>query len=228
MLFPESTLVVAPHADDEVLGAGGLIARLTRAGRKVHVLYAVIDGLKHYGNAEPTRIEERLSEIAAVAALLGFSYDILYEGQDLIERLDTLPQKELVDHFEAAFNKLRPELLALPHGVDFDQDHRACFQAAFAAARPIPAKFAKHLPPKVISYEMPKLTWSDEAFHPSLYVDIRSTIDVKLEGLRTYKSQLRGVPHLRSPENIAALAHLRGSEIGVSYAEAFRIYRWVL
>ena len=32
----DSALVVAPHADDEALGAGGLIARLTRAGSAVH------------------------------------------------------------------------------------------------------------------------------------------------------------------------------------------------
>ena len=30
------TLVIAPHPDDEVLGAGGTIARLADAGQAVH------------------------------------------------------------------------------------------------------------------------------------------------------------------------------------------------
>lgn len=223
-----SVLIIAPHADDEVLGAGALMAQLTRQNCNVHVIFVCVDGMRHYGTDHHTTLSERESEIASVQALLGFEFSILYRGQDLIEQLDTVPQRDLVNSFENAINRHKPDLLILPHGIDFDQDHVACFRAGFAAARPIASVFGKFLVPRVISYEMPKLTWSAEAFQPTLYTDITYDIETKLRAIEQYKSQLRPTPHLRSLENIRALARLRGSEIGAEFAESFRIHRWVL
>jgi LmbE family N-acetylglucosaminyl deacetylase len=224
----KSALVIAPHADDEVLGAGGLIARLRRNGCSVNVLFASVDGMKHYGLDRPTTVAERDSEIERVADLMGFQFEVLYHGRDLIEKLDTVPQRDLVDAFEQAINRVRPDLLALPHGSDFDQDHIACFRAGFAAARPIPTTCGKHFVPRVVTYEMPKLTWSEQAFQPTLYVDITRDLEKKLAAIQLYVSQLRQPPHVRSLENVAALARLRGSESGVSFAEGFRVYRWAM
>lgn len=224
----KAALVVAPHPDDEVLGAAGIMARLRRDGARVHVIFVCVDGMKHYGLAEPTTVAVRVREIAAVAQLMGFEYTVLYQGRDLIERLDTVPQRDLVEAFEQNIDSLQPDLLVLPDGTDFDQDHIACFRAGFAAARPIPSACGKHLVPCVITYEMPKLTWSERAFQPTLYVDISSDLDLKLRAIALYESQLRDTPHLRSLDNIRALARLRGSESGVDYAEGFRILRWTL
>lgn len=224
----DSVLLIAPHADDEALGAGGLISKLRRRGCKVHVIFACVDGMQHYGTDHPTTLAEREAEIDKVSGILGFTHSTLYRGKDLIERLDTVAQRDLVDAFESALNQWRPDLLLLPHGVDFDQDHIACFRAGFAAARPIPQSLGKHFPPRVVSYEMPKLTWSAEAFQPTLYVDISADLQTKLDAIEAYTSQLRVTPHVRSLVNIAALARLRGSESGVQYAEGFRIHRWMI
>jgi LmbE family N-acetylglucosaminyl deacetylase len=220
--------VVAPHADDEVLGAGGLMARASRAGAKVHVIFMAVDGLKHWGHPEVTTLEQRIAEIEAVAARIGFGYEIVYAGRDLIEQLDTVSQREMVNAFEDAYNRHEPELLLLPHGEDFDQDHRHTYRAAFAAARPIPQGLDKFFPPNVWTYEIPKIIWSDAPFKPAVYVDISETIEDKIDGLALYATQLREPPHIRSPENVRALAYLRGSEIGVEYAEAFTVLRSVL
>jgi N-acetylglucosamine malate deacetylase 1 len=223
----ESALVVSPHADDEALGAGGLIARLTRAGSAVHVIFGAVDGFHHYGTAH-TNLEQRLEEIEAAVKVLGFTYSILYRGLGLIEKLDTVPQRDLVDAYEAALNERRPALYVLPHGVDFDQDHVACFRAAFAAARPIPTAAGKHLPLRVLTYESPKLVWSEHAFQPNFYVDISEEIDAKLAAIQAYESQLRAPPHIRSLANMEALARMRGAEAGMQWAEAFRALRWVM
>lgn len=224
----ESALLVAPHADDEALGAGGLLSKLSEAGCRIRVLFAAVDGFHHYGRDSDTRLDERRAEIEAVAALLGFEYRILYENLDLIEKLDTVPQRDLVDTFERELNEFQPDLLLLPHGVDYDQDHRACFTAALAAARPIPESLGKFLPKRVVTYEFPKLAWTERPFRPSLLVDISDHLDRKLESIRAYATVLRQPPDVRSPMNIKHLAFLRGSELGVEYAEAFQVLRWIL
>lgn len=220
-------LVISPHADDEAVGPGGLIARASSAGVSVRVVFMAVDGFHHYGLRAETTLQQRKAEISEVAAMLGYHYRIVYEGKDLIERLDTLPQRDLVDLYETEYNEFKPDLLLLPHGVDFDQDHAACFRAAFAAARPIPEKLGKYLPRKVVTYEMPKLTWTEQPFQPTVYWDITEWMDTKLDAVAAYATQLREPPHIRSPESIRALARLRGSEIGVDFAEGFHALRWV-
>ena len=61
----ESLLVVAPHADDEVLGAGGLMAQASRNGAKVHVIFMAVDGLKDRGHPLATNPDEPLPELEA-------------------------------------------------------------------------------------------------------------------------------------------------------------------
>lgn len=221
-----SALIVSPHGDDEVLGAGGLIAKLTRAGARVRVLFLAVDASEHYGLAQATSLQDRVSEIERAAALLAYQYRIVHAGAGLLEKLDTLPQRHLVDLIEDELDTFRPDLLLLPEGNDYDQDHRACFTAGLAAARPMPDAIGKHFVRKVLTYEMPKLTWAG-AFQPRLYWDIGREIDVKLDAIRAYATQLREPPHVRSLDNIKALARLRGSEIGVRYAEGFAVLRWV-
>jgi LmbE family N-acetylglucosaminyl deacetylase len=225
----ERVLVLSPHADDEVLGCGGLLARLAAAGTSVHVLYGAVDGFHHYGHPGETTYRQRVEEIESVAVLLGFTWEVLYGGKGLIEQLDTVPKRDLVDAFEQAMIEHQPELLLVASGDDYDQDHVAMFDAAFAAARPIPARFGKWLVPHVLTYEMTKIQWAARPLPRSTaYVDISQHLEAKLEGVRRYATQLRPDPHIRSLESVSALACVRGKEIGVPYAEAFGVLRTLL
>ena len=222
----ERVLVVAPHADDEAMGCAGLLAKLSERDCEVHILYMAVDGFHHYGLDRESTYGERVREIEAVTGLLGCTYEIAYGNKDLIEKLDTLPKRELVDYFEGAINEYRPDLLLLPYREDYDQDHVATFQTAFAAARPIVEVFGKYLVPHVMTYEMTKLNWAAESLpRPVAYCDISQHLSVKFEAIKYYKTQLRPSPHIRSLESVSALASIRGKEIGVEYAEAFGVLR---
>jgi N-acetylglucosamine malate deacetylase 1 len=225
----ERVLVVAPHADDEVLGCGGLLARLADARGRAHVVFMSVDGFHHYGLSSGTTFEERVKEIEAVARLLDFTWEIVYPNQDMIEKLDTVPKRDLVDRFEKIYNEHKPELLLLPCFIDYDQDHRRTFETAFAAARPISPRFGKWLIPTVLAYEQNKLNfaWQDLPKCP-VYLDISGYIEKKIASIEAYATQLRPAPHVRSLEGVRALARIRGADIGVDYAEAFQVFRAVL
>ena len=117
----------------------------------------------------------------------------------------------------------------MPYGEDYDQDHVAVFQTAFAAARPIAQAFGKHLVPHVLTYEMTKINWAAESLpRPVAYCDITEQLGVKFEAVKRYVTQLRPSPHIRSLESVSALANIRGKEIGVEYAEAFGVLRTII
>jgi LmbE family N-acetylglucosaminyl deacetylase len=229
--LPSSALILAPHADDEAMGCSGLMARMARSGARIHVLYGAVDGFHHYGIDEETTFADRVAEIDDVVALFGdrCTYEIAYGDNSMIERLDSLPKIELVDRFEAALNEHEPELLLLPALPDYDQDHRAVFDAGLAAARPIAKQFGKWLVPHVLTYEMAKIQWAAEPLpRAAAFCDVTEVIETKLESIRRYATMLRPSPHIRSLESVKALATIRGAEIGVEYAEAFGVLRTTL
>jgi LmbE family N-acetylglucosaminyl deacetylase len=224
-------VVLAPHADDEAMGCAGLLARLAQEAARIHVVYVAVDGFHHYGLERPTTYAERVAEIESVLALFGerCSYEIVYGDLDLIEQLDTVAQRDLVDRFERVLNEHRPELLLLPALPDSDQDHQAVAAAGQAAARPIAAQFGKWLVPQVLAYEMAKIQWAATPLPRfAAFCDVTAVMETKLEAVRRYATQLRPTPHIRSLEAVQALATLRGAEIGVAAAEAFAVLRTTL
>lgn len=222
-------LVISPHADDEALACGGIMAKLADQGAEVFVQFMTVDGFHHYGIEGGTTYQQRVDEIGDVAKLLNFNWDVAYGDQDLIEKLDTVPKRDLVDLFEKRINELEPELVLIPSGADYDQDHVATFETSVAALRPISPVFGKWLVPHVLVYESPKIMWwSEDVPRPEAFVDISDVLDRKQAALAAYTTQARPSPHIRSPEAVAALACLRGKEIGVEHAEAFKVLRTVL
>ncbi len=71
------------------------------------------------------------------------------------------------------------------------------------------------------------LTKSGEGFLPNFYVDITDYLDIKINALSLYQSQIREDPHALSLENVRRLAELRGREIYVKSAEVFVCRRFV-
>jgi LmbE family N-acetylglucosaminyl deacetylase len=78
VIAPGTSLILAPHPDDETLGCGGLIAAACEQGRP-SVIVAVTDGTaSHPGSATypPVRLKAlRESELRSAAALLGVGTD---------------------------------------------------------------------------------------------------------------------------------------------------------
>jgi LmbE family N-acetylglucosaminyl deacetylase len=207
------------------------MAKLAEAGSRIHVVYLAVDGFHHYGIDADTSYQQRLDEIDDVLSLFGehTTHEIVHGDQDLIEKLDTLARRDLVDRFETVLNEHKPELLLIPALPDYDQDHQAVAHAAHAAARPIAQQFGKWLTPQVLAYEMTKIQWAAEPLPRfAAFTDITAQMETKLESIRRYRTMLRPSPHIRSEASVKALATIRGAEIGVTYAEAFQVLRTTL
>lgn len=214
MLPFQSLLVVAPHADDEVLGCGGLMARMSRLGLPVHVLIV---------NPEYT---ERMGEALLAAEVLGVT-SVSCSGL-WPSGLDLVPQRHLIGEIERAIETYRPDAVAIPDSGAAHQDHRAVGLAGIAACRPSGAS-QKHRPPIVLQWEEAADAWPPrESRTPSMTVQLDATdVHAKVSAMLAHYSQVREAPSERSVDAIEALARVRGLQAGVEFGESYGVLRWL-
>lgn len=216
-----TVLVVAAHMDDEVLGAGGTIARHRAAGDSVTIWVACPRVYDH--RLDPKKIEEEKSSCHQAASALGVQQLRFADLKD--EQLDARLLDVIVP-LEECLGEVKPAVVYLPHGGDANQDHRAVFQAALVSCRTI----ARHKARRLLCYEVLSSTeqappLAGYAFLPNFYVDITGTLEKKITAMRCYRRELRKFPHPRSLKGIEVLAQKRGMEAGVPAAEAFMLIR---
>jgi LmbE family N-acetylglucosaminyl deacetylase len=219
--LPKRVMVLAPHPDDEILGAGGLLSRLAREKSDALVIYGSMPN--------ETRKLEAIQGLSVLDDWDGrIDYEYLYENTD--GDLDQMPMKRLITDIEDHVQRFTPDMVIMPEPGGFHQDHRAISQAALAALRPNGGTF-NFRPPIVAVYEEPSDYWTleTEQHHPILYVTL-SEVDIerKCQAMRAHFSQDRPHPSERSIEAIRALAVLRGAQAGVPLAEAYEVRRWLV
>lgn len=216
-----SVVVLAPHPDDEVLGAGGTIARLADAGRDVHVV-VVTRGQEPDFPRELTQTVRKEAQKAHDHLGVIQTHWLDFPAA----RLADLPHKDLNAKIGSLVKELRPEVLLVPHVGDMHLDHQHVFISSLVAARP----HQEDYPATILAYEtLSETNWNapylTPAFLPNVFFDITETIDRKLEAFALFESQVREAPHERSVETIRALASLRGATVHRQAAEAFVLIR---
>jgi LmbE family N-acetylglucosaminyl deacetylase len=230
-----TTLVIAPHPDDEVFGCGGLIHRLKAKNNKVYVLYMTVGTTIDFSPKGKSTAQERQACITEVSSLLNLDgYAIAFPGDQYHLKLDSLPQKDLIHAIEKgsdiSLEGIRPDLVLAPANSDYNQDHRAVNLACITALRPASPKY-KSFQPYVLTYELPYHQWNvaENLSAPGLYVKLGTEdLNAKVAALEMYKSQLKAPESPLSVHGVLTLAAYRGLQCGVEAAEAFQINRIVV
>ncbi|MFJ8856087.1 PIG-L deacetylase family protein [Streptomyces sp. NPDC102437] len=222
----DHVLAVAPHPDDETLGAGGTIARMTAAGINVHVLAVACMTQPRWGT--PTNSRLRYEEFHAACDVLGVSGRTIVWSDD--SRATNLAghSADLVRLIEAgpdlSLTALEPAALLIPAAGSVHQDHQVVHQAAYAAARP--SGSLRHWPQMVLGFHGPEdHAWSPAPPRATVWVDITSTAAVKDKALACYARELRDHDHPRSLGQIRAADSVAGAGCGTERAEVFVAYR---
>ncbi len=220
-------LVVAPHADDEVLGAGATIARYVDEGHDVVV--AVMTG---HGDERPHPVfPERTwdivrSEAKKAHAILGVHETIYREIPAAM--VAEQPLWQLNKTTAEVIEQVSPDVLLLPFLYDLHRDHRDLSHSFSVAMRPS-SESGRQIR-EVLMYETVSEThWNfpyvEQGFLPNQWIDASGHLAKKLEAVRCFESQIQPFPHARSIEAVEALARWRGSQMHLAAAEAFVLVR---
>ena len=201
---PASVLVIGAHPDDIELGAAGMSLKLSQEGAKV---YGLVLTQGEVGSTAPVGIRE--NEAYSAAPHLGLA--------DLW--VLNFPDTQLRQHISAMRSAIEEKIKAfgvevvITHGPhETHGDHTAVFEAAKEAARNC----------SMLCFESIS---APKEFVPNYFVDITQHLQEKLLAISSHKTQ-RGKFYM-DLELVKGRAAHRGLQAGVTYAEAFWVYRWV-
>ena len=222
-------LTVAAHPDDEILGCGGTMARLSEEGHEVRTLILAEgatsrDHVRNRGERQSDLT--KLGEAATQAAeALGVESVELFDLPD--NRMDSIDLLDVVKRIEEKIDQYQPDTVFTHFSADLNIDHRIVNDAVVTACRPQPGQVVK----EILLFEVPSATdyqivAGRAPFTPNLFFALSdSQFRKKMEAIRHYAGEMRPFPHARSEQSIEALAAVRGSQVGVPRAEAFMVGR---
>lgn len=221
-------LVVVAHPDDEVLGCGASIAKWSESGEKVHILIMAegVTSRDAVRNRDAHKSELSALEKAAHQAgeIMGAASVTLLDFPD--NRMDSMDRLDVIKVIEAHIKQFQPHTVLTHHFGDLNIDHAIVYEAVVVACRPRP----EHPVRRLLTFEVLSSTeWqpsnSTTVFCPNWFVDVSKTLEIKMQALEPYATEMRPWPHSRSFEAVRHLAHMRGVTVGVEASEAFMLLR---
>lgn len=220
-------LVIAAHADDEVLGCGGTIAQLAQDGHEIYIAIlgeGITSRYEKRDKADQALVEALHARSQRVAEMLGTRNLFLYSLPD--NRFDTVPLLDVIKIIEELVNRLQPQIIYTHHGGDLNIDHVVVHRAVMTTTRPMAGCPVK----EIYAFEVPSSTeWAfgqfSPAFQPNVFVDISATLETKIQATALYESEARPFPHPRSAEALRTIARRWGIAVGVEAVEAFELVR---
>lgn len=195
-------LFVGPHPDDVEIGCGGVISKYCQS---TDMLYLILSPC-----LEDPRNKNIINEAKNAVSHLGLSDDKMIV-KNLSRRTFHEQRRGIREILISVRNEYRPDIVLCPSINDIHQDHSVTAEETLRLFRN----------DGVLGYENPR---SSIQFHPTLYVQLDGkNLENKIKGMMCYKSQFD--KYYFKPRIIRSFALMRGSQIGVDYAEAFEVLR---
>ena len=214
-------LVIAPHPDDEILGAGGTMTKYREMGYRISVL--TVAG--HLPPLYPAEVyHQTVLEAKAAHAIIGVTNSFFLDiPATMVGNQST---HELNGKICAVIDSIKPQIVLIPY-PDRHIDHRIIFDSAMVATRPVKSGSGIQI---LAAYEtLSETHWNaphiEPNFTPNWVVNISDSIHLKMDALKCFNSQIPPFPGARSLEALKSLAVFRGTQAGFAYGEAFHIIR---
>ena len=207
--LPKNIIVLSPHPDDELIGAGGTIIKAKNNGAKVNIVQMTNGELTAALNETDSLIKKQIrsKEALKVAQKIGAN---LTMWNDIID--GTLLESHVaVERLHKLLIEIKPDAVFLPFYNDPQPDHFAANKVLYDTL-----KTNANINLKIFAYEV----WSMCPYNT--FVNITDEFEEKRNALSLYRSALRSINYIRTTEWFAAY-HGTNLDEKNEYVEVFRV-----
>ncbi|MFH1063859.1 MAG: PIG-L deacetylase family protein [Candidatus Woesearchaeota archaeon] len=178
----DTMMVICAHPDDEIIGAGGTIARYSKEGKRVIAVIFSYGENSHWWLKKRFTVEMRVKESRAAGEVVG-TYKTVFLGLKDFELKEEIKKRKNLVMLERVIAKYAPSKI-LTHSPDdmIYADHKAVWEAV--------EKVTSRM-----KYEGDIYTFNiwakDVRFtrNPKLFIDISDTFSLKWDALKCFRSQ---------------------------------------
>jgi LmbE family N-acetylglucosaminyl deacetylase len=130
-------MIIAAHPDDEILGCGGTVARLTQEGKAEadEVLTLILsNGITSRENWDKKELEDLKVKSADANFMVGVPWIAIEDLPD--NQFDKVPLLDIVKKVDKHIKFHLPDIIFTHYANDLNIDHRITYQAVITATRP--------------------------------------------------------------------------------------------
>ncbi|MGV4413940.1 PIG-L deacetylase family protein [Chryseobacterium sp. T1] len=224
----QKILIIAPHADDEVIGCGAAIEHFARKGAHITVLIVTQESSRSIAKSYDYVPQQRVEESYEAQSVLGYDELIYFNFPELMLRRDGHLQKCFCLELVELILKYQPDSIFIPNKAEMHPDHQ------------IIGKLAEEVISEGLnnrSFQQLEATVVYEIWGPVMmnsFLEITDTAYTKkITGIQCYKSQLSSVDYEKIIEFIGVsrgkdLMNVRSHESDPKFtiAEGYRLFNY--
>ncbi|MFH0869651.1 MAG: PIG-L deacetylase family protein [archaeon] len=214
-------LVICSHSDDQIIGAGGAMAKYASEGFDIHTI------ILSFGEAVRPHVKrevitkERVKESQKADKIIG-GKGVTFLGLRDSHLEEDFESRGIFGRLEKIITEINPVRIFTHSSDDAHPDHRAAFRIVMKLYRKM------HLKSDLYSFEVWHLVNLRKRNRPKLVVDTSETFDTKVKALKAFKSQINLATlynYLIFNNFLFFLVHIKdalnGVRNNVRYAEVF-------
>jgi|TARA_B100001971_G_C18125046_1_gene501571 LmbE family N-acetylglucosaminyl deacetylase len=211
-MVKEKVLVLCAHNDDQIIGAGGTMARYIEEGKKVKTYVFFVGENSHPHLKRGVIRKERIREAIKSDKILGgggVEFLDLHEG-NLLDVKEQLKAREML---KKIFSKEKPDKIFTHNMDDPHPDHRAVLKVVMDVVKLVKFKG------DVYSFNVWNPLNVRRRNEPKLIVNISKTFGKKIKSFLVHKSQMGSIISLLWSVYFQAIVN--GRKKNCRYAEVF-------
>jgi len=124
LIEPRKILVIAPHADDEIIGCGAAIEYFSQKGVYITVLIVTQESDRSIAKTYNYIPEQRVEESYKAQSVLGYDELMYFDFPELMLKSDDSLQQRFCSELTALIQKYQPDSVFIPNKTEMHPDHQ--------------------------------------------------------------------------------------------------------